>query len=117
LASEFRGIEVFGRQPRRRADPPPRTTRARLGVVALFASLVTVAGTSIGISAAMAGHWETGIVLAYVATGTSIIGVLGGATAVVMGRGRRFGAIAIVIGILASPLILTRLLDLAGGLG
>jgi hypothetical protein len=34
-----------------------------------------------------------------------------------MGRGRRFGAIAIVVGILASPLILTRLLDLASGLG
>lgn len=117
MASEFRGIEVFGRQPRRRADPPQRLTRARLGVIALLASLVTVAATAIGIGTAMGGHWESGIVLAYVATGTSIIGVLGGATAVVMGRGRRFGAIAIVVGILASPLILTRLLDLASGLG
>jgi hypothetical protein len=121
VESEYGGIEVFGRQPRRRAAPrrrsSPAAARARLGIVALLASLATVVLTAVGIASAMAGHWDTGTALAYAATATSVVGVLGGAAAVVIGRGRRFGAVAIVVGILASPLLLTRLLDLASGLG
>jgi hypothetical protein len=122
VASEYRGIEVFGRRPRRRADPPPRRANSRprrsgLGIVTVLAGVVTVVGTVVGITSAMAGRYESGILLAYLSTATSVIAVLGGAAAVVMGRGRGWGALAILLGILASPPVLTRLLGWASGLG
>jgi hypothetical protein len=117
MSGEFRGIEVFGRQPRRRAEPIRRVHGPRLGYAALFAGVVTVAATSAGIATSMGGHFATGILLAYLATGTSVVAVLCGAASVVTRRGRRWGAIAIVLGVLASPPVLTRLLDWASGLG
>ncbi len=117
MASEFRGIEVFGRQPRRRTPPAPPAKRSRLGIIAALAGVVTVIGTVIGISSAMAGRYQSGILLAYLSTGVSVVAVLCGAAAVVTGRGRRWGAIAILLGILASPPVLTRLLGWASGLG
>ena len=117
MASEYRGIEVFGRAPRRRAEPPPRPHGSRLGLVAALAGAVTVVGTVVGIVTSMAGRYESGILLAYLSTATSAIAVLGGLAAVLMGRGRRLGLLAIVLGVLASPPVLTRLLAWASGLG
>jgi hypothetical protein len=117
MSGEYRGIEVFGRVPRRRAEPVKRVRRSRLGFAALLAAGVTVVATSVGVGVSMAGHYETGILLAYLATGAAVVAVLCGAASVVTGRGRRWGAIAIVLGVLACPLVLTRLLDWASGLG
>lgn len=117
MASEYRGIEVFGRAPRRRADPPPREHRSRLGSIAALFAAATVAGTTVGILSAMAGRYESGILLAYLSTVTSVIALMCGVVAVLTGRGRRFGALAVVVGVLASPPVLTRLLDWASGLG
>lgn len=125
MASEFRGIEVFGKQPsnprprgrksRRRA--PESVGHARLGLIAFGAAVVTVLGTWLGIVASMADRFETGTVLAWLATVTSVIAVFGGAAAILLGRGRTWGVIALVFGLLASPPLLTRLLDWASGLG
>ena len=117
MAGEYRGIEVFGRAPRRRAEPVKRVRRSRLGLAGLLAGVVTLAATSVGIAVSMAGHYEPGILLAYLATGAAVVAVLCGAASVVTGRGRVWGAIAIVLGVLACPLVLTRLLDWASGLG
>jgi hypothetical protein len=114
--SEFRGIEVFGRQGRRRATPK-RRPRWRLGVLAFASGLFTGAVTAAGILLAMGGRYEASILLAYLATGASVVAVLCGAAAVVTGRGRGWGAIAILVGILCSPPLLTRLLGWASGLG
>jgi hypothetical protein len=114
--SEYRGIEVFSPQGRRRADPPPRP-RWRLGVLAFGAGLFTATATTVGILLAMGGRFEASILIAYLATGASVVSVLCGAAAVVTARGRGWGAIAIVIGILSSPPLLTRLLAWASGLG
>jgi hypothetical protein len=125
---EFSGIEVFGRQPsspRRRTSKKPakkprrraRSERSGLGLVSIAAAVATVIVTSVGIGTSMARNFEAGILFAYLATFLSVVAVLGGAAAVVMGRGRAWGALAILIGILASPPILTRLLDWASGLG
>jgi hypothetical protein len=114
--SEYRGIEVFGQTGRRRAAPPSRQ-RTRLGVLSLCAALLTVVATVVGIIMAMAGKYEAAILLAYLATGISVVSVLCGAAAVVTGRGRVWGALAIVIGILSSPPLLTKLLGWASGLG
>jgi hypothetical protein len=114
--SEFRGVEVFGRQGRRRAAPPPRP-RWRLGVLAFGAGLFTTIATTAGILLAMGGKFEASILIAYLATGASVVSVLCGAAAVATGRGRGWGAVAIVVGILSSPPLLTRLLGWASGLG
>jgi hypothetical protein len=114
--SEYRGIEVFGRPGRRRAAPRPRP-RTRLGLLALGAAVVTIASTFAGILLAMNGRYEVAILLAYLATGASVVSVLCGAAAVVTGRGRAWGALAIVLGVLSSPPLLTRLLSWASGLG
>jgi hypothetical protein len=118
--SEYRGIEVFGRSPRRRS--PRRATvrirrRSRVGLVGLLAAAVTATATTVGIALAMAGKYEPSILLAYLATGASVVAVLCGAAAVVTGRGRLWGAIALVLGIVSSPPVLTRLLGWASGLG
>lgn len=117
MSGEFRGIEVFGRTPRRRAQPVKRVRRSRLGIAGLLAAAVTLAATSVGIGLSMAGQYEPGILLAYLATGAAVVAVLCGAASVVTDRGRRWGAIAIVLGIVACPFVLTRLLDWASGLG
>lgn len=114
--SEYRGVEVFGRRSRRREAPVSRP-RWRLGALAFGASLFTVLATTAGILIAMAGQFEDSILIAYVATGASVVAVLCGAGAVVTSRGRGFGAIAIVVGILSSPPLLTKLLAWASGLG
>ena len=114
--SEYRGVEVFGRAGRRRASPPQRP-RWRLGALSFGAGLFTAAATTTGILLAMAGNFEASILLAYLATGASVATVLCGAAAVVTGRGRGWGAVALVVGILSSPPLLTRLLDWASGLG
>ncbi len=117
--SEFRGVEVFGRQSRRRMVPPTRATRPRwlLGVLSFVAAVFTATSTTVGILLAMGGKYEASILIAYLATGASVVAVLCGAAAIVTGRGRGWGAIAIVVGVLASPPLLTRLLDWASGLG
>jgi hypothetical protein len=114
--SEFRGIEVFGRNRSRRATPVVRP-RWRLGVFAFGAALFTAAATTAGIVLAMGGTFEASILIAYLATGASVVAVLCGAAAVVTGRGRGWGAMAILIGVLASPPLLTKLLGWASGLG
>ncbi len=65
----------------------------------------------------MAGGFEGGILLAYLATGSSVVAVLCGAASVVTARGRVWGALGIVLGIIASPPVLTKLLGWASGLG
>jgi hypothetical protein len=117
---EFRGIEVFEPPRRRRSTPsasPRPRPRWRLGVLSFGAAIFTTVATTVGILLAMAGKFEVSILVAYLATGASVVAVLCGAAAVVTGRGRGWGAMAIVIGILSSPPLLTKLLGWASGLG
>ncbi len=88
-----------------------------LGVLSAFASVLTIVLVSIGITQAMLGQYAIGTNLAYVAVGTSVVGVLGGICAIVLDRGRGWGAIAIILGLAADPLVLTRVLGWIGGLG
>ena len=122
MASEFRGTEVF--DGHRRASPrrsPSQDDRERpgtaLGVIAVLASVATIVIVCVGISSAMSGKYAVGTALAYFATGTSIVAVLGGICALVLDRGRGWGAVAIVVGLAANPLVLTRVLSWVGGLG
>jgi hypothetical protein len=114
--AEYRGVEVFARRRERRAAPPPRR-RARLGLLGLGAALVTLASTVTGILLALGGRYDVSILLAYLSTGASVVAFLCGVAAVLTARGRAWGAVAIVIGVLSSPPVLTRLLGWASGLG
>ena len=122
MASEYGGTEIFGRQPTaprptRRPAREPLRPRYLLGVLAFLAALFTIAVTTVGILVSMNNRWEVGTWLAYLATGTSVVAVICGAASVVTGRGRGWGAVAIIVGALASPPVLTNLLGLASGLG
>jgi hypothetical protein len=131
MAREYQGTEVFGRRPRvvgPKSQPKPRRKPTSkpdrnsrpgtlLGVVALFAALVTILLVTVGITDAIRGNYSSSTSLAYVATGVSIVAVLGGLGAVLLDRGRGWGAVAIVLGLAANPLLLTKLLGWASGLG
>jgi hypothetical protein len=118
MASDFRGTDVFGRQPRApKESVEPRVPGRGLGVVALLAALLTIVLVVVGVTSAMHGDYAGGTALAYVATGASIVAVLGGLAAVLFHRGRGWGAVAIVLGLAADPLLLTQVLGWASGLG
>jgi hypothetical protein len=110
----------------KRASGPQRVPRQSqtsqrpgntLGVIALLASLVTIVLVIVGITDAIRGEYPSSTGLAYIATGVSIVAVLGGLGAVLFDRGRGWGAVAIVLGLAANPVLLTKLLGWASGLG
>jgi uncharacterized membrane protein YuzA (DUF378 family) len=116
MATETRGAATSGgRSPRRKAAHPKR--RTDVGVVATCFAILTAVVTGVGISSAMSGKFALATNLAYVATGLSVVAVLAGVMAVFTKRGRGWGLFAIVLGILASPPILTDIMNWAGGLG
>jgi hypothetical protein len=95
---------------------PPRKSRL-LGVLALVAAVAAAVILSVGMTSANAGQYAAGSGLAYLATGVSVVAVICGASAALLGRGRPWGVVAVVIGLLANPLLLTKLLGAASGLG
>jgi hypothetical protein len=132
MGREYQGTEVFGRRPRvaesepNRASGPKRMPKRNqtsqrpgntLGVIALLASIVTIVLVIVGITDAIRGEYASSTGLAYIATGVSIVAVLGGLGAVLFDRGRGWGAVAIVLGLAANPVLLTKLLGWASGLG
>jgi hypothetical protein len=118
--SEPGDIEVFGSRRNRRREVEAETGARRrplLGILSLVVAVITVAIVSVGISLALAGTYLPSTNLAYLATGTSVVAVIGGAAAALLGRGRVWGIAAVVLGLLATPLLLTHLLAWVSGLG
>ena len=116
MAREYRGVEVFGRRRRAVADQP-RPRSSTLGIAAFTAAIATVAVVAIGVITAESGEYAAATSLAYFAIAVSVVAVGGGLFALFLGRGRGWGVAGVLIGGLASPLVLTRLLVLASGLG
>lgn len=108
------GIEVFGRratvieQPI--ADEPQQRT-AWLGAGALAIALLTAVLTGLGVGAAAAGDEGAAQWLAVGAIGASILSVLIGLAALVTGRGRLVGSLAVLLGLAANPWLLLRVLE------
>jgi hypothetical protein len=98
-------------------DDAPRQTGPALGITSVALAIVTIVVMAVGLATSLRGEFEAGTTLAYVATGMSIVAVLGGLSAVLMGRGRGWGVVAIVLGLIANPLLLTKVLGWASGLG
>ncbi len=53
--------------------------------------------------------------LAWVAIALSAVAVVVGALSIVLDRGRRLGIVAVAIGVLANPFLLTRILEVLHG--
>ncbi len=112
-----RGIEVFGRTATvveyGPAERGPRTPALGAGAV-----LVAVAALAALVAAVIERSRGSDLVdmLTWVALGASCLAVLGGLGALLTGRGRLAGLIAVVVGALANPWLLTRLLEWAAGL-
>jgi hypothetical protein len=99
------------------AGAQPARKTALLGVLSVVVAILTGILVWIGIALSLGGDYVAGTSLAYLATGTSVVAIIFGASAMLLGRGRFWGVVGIVVGILLTPLLLTRLLAWVSGLG
>jgi hypothetical protein len=97
------GSRAGARSGRRRPTP----VHALLSV--LF-WVITVALFITGLNLGIADDYATSRVIAFIAIGTSIVGVLLGGVAVVLNRGRELGITAMVLCVVSNPLVLAELL-------
>ena len=97
---------------------PQRRKRARwiLGVIALVLAVVAVILVVVGITLALGDQFFASRIVGYSAIAISIVGFLVGGAALILRRGRLWGVLAMVICVLANPVILTGLLNAAGTL-
>jgi hypothetical protein len=124
------GIEVFGRQPRARRprapkpgiDGPPGDTsgdgtRSRgqgLGLLAVLLVLAFAVVHVVAIVVATGGGYVLASQLAIVAIVGTIITLVLGIGTFVLRAGRRWGAVAVVLSIVANPIALRYILDFFG---
>jgi hypothetical protein len=83
-----------------------------LAALALAVLLVVLAATAVSIGST--GQWAAATVLAWAVIALTIVSFLGGLAAVILRRGRRWGAAAMVLSVLANPLVLVWLFRALG---
>jgi hypothetical protein len=93
---------------------PPR--RPPVWIAAVVLALGTIGVHIAAIVVASAGDFPTGTLLGYVAIGLSLLSVIAGVVAAILGRGRTWGIVAAVIAVLANPFVLLTLLTWLSGL-
>jgi hypothetical protein len=115
MARESRGIEVFGRGATivetDGENPPSRW----LGTAALLVSVVALGLFIAAITVLLTGN--NADVFAMSALIASVIGAVLGVVALLGGRGRAAGFIAVVVAAAANPWVVHRLLDWVASLG
>jgi hypothetical protein len=103
-------------QPGGEAEPPEiegvasRVRTPWIGIIALALALVTAVAHGVAVAVASGGELQAATALAVVAISLSVLAVVGGLVALVAGFGRRAGLAAIVVGVLANPVVLLALL-------
>jgi hypothetical protein len=97
-------------------EEPSRVPATLVGVLAFVSAVLMAALHVIGIVVASGSAYEAATVIAYAAIGFSVLAVAGGIAAVILRRGRGWGIAAIVIGVVANPVILLYLLRLVSQL-
>jgi hypothetical protein len=113
LAVDAPAAEVGNESGGRVEIPVPTASRRRfrfVGWVALAVAVAAAVLTGVGVAVASGGEFVTGTSLAWAAIVCSGVAVVGGILAVVLGLGRFAGALAIALGLLANPFLLTQLL-------
>lgn len=81
-----------------------------VGIAALGLAVVTAVVHGVAVGVASGGDPPAGTVLAVIAISLSVLAVVGGLVALIGGFGRRWGAAAIVLAVLANPVVLLTLL-------
>ena len=93
--------------------------RRRSPALLIAAATLALAAVGVHISAiviATAGDFPTGTVLGYVAIGLSVLAVVVGVVAAILGRGRVWAIVAASVGLLANPFLLLVVLRFLSGL-
>ncbi len=101
-------------------EVPERTAfssgpHARLGVASLGLAVLAVALEALAIAIGSAGQWQIATVLAWFIIGSSAVAFVLGLVAILAGRGRRWGAVAVPVSLMGNPLILVGLFAVLGG--
>ena len=99
----------------RETETAPAGSRALPGLLAVVAAALFAVMHGAAVAAASAGDFATATVLAWTVIVGTIATLLLGAASVVLGRGRRWGVLAIALSVVANPLVLTRVLGFFGG--
>ncbi|HAM26735.1 MAG TPA: hypothetical protein DCP11_08550 [Microbacteriaceae bacterium] len=84
------------------------------GIASLAFTVVLVIVEAVAISIGAAGQWTAATVLAWCAISLTVVSFLGGLAAVIRARGRRWGVAAMVLSVLANPLVLVWLFRALG---
>ena len=100
MARETRGIEVFGRGATVVEAAPRGERTPALGGAAVLVAILAVA-------ALVGAVVERSDLFTWIALGASAVAVLGGLLALLSGRGRLAGLLAVLIGALANPWLLS----------
>lgn len=108
--------EGEGEPAEEESAPPERTGTALLGILALAFAVLTAGALAVGVVMATAGDYRLATVVAYGAIGLSVLAVIGGVLAAILGWGRRWGVVAIIVGVVANPLVMLAALRFVGGL-
>jgi hypothetical protein len=115
MARGVRGIEALRPNYDPARDRRPLT--AGLGIIALVLCVVSGALDIFGITASLTHDYTLGTNLGFAAIAVTAFAFVVGAAAFVTHRGRGLGLVAMVIALLANPLVLTKLLAWLAGLG
>lgn len=94
------------RQGRRRPTPVH-------ALLATLCAVVTLVLLVVGINLALGGDYSASRVVAFVAVGASIVGFFLGGVSVILRRGRELGIAAMVVCVLANPVLLAQVLGWA----
>jgi hypothetical protein len=105
-AGEATAAEASRRRPRRRVS---------LGAAALALAALCVLADVVAVAAAAAGYWGLGTAIAEAVMVGTLVPFGLGIVAAVFRRGRGFGVAAVVVSVLAHPLVLTGILNFLHG--
>jgi cell shape-determining protein MreD len=94
--------------------PKPRTVV--FAAAAAVLALGTLVAHIVAIAVATAGDFPAGTLLGYVAIGLSVLAVVVGAVAIIRRRARRWAIAAVVLAVLANPIVLLTVLSFLSGL-
>ncbi len=85
------------------------------GIASLALAVIAAVLQGVAIALATAGDYGTASILAYAAIVGSIVAFVGALVAVIANLGRRTGVAALVLAVLANPVVLLGLLGWVGG--
>jgi hypothetical protein len=103
-------------QPPEPEEAPVRRRGPLLGFIALGLAVLTVAAHAVAVVMASGDDFAPATIAGYVAIALSVASVLAGALAVILRRGRLWGIIAMILGVIANPFLLLVVLRFVGEL-